>query len=90
MEPGRCGCDFPKIDLTPKRTGPVAQRGTQIGTGRLSTGRDQMGQADTLSVPDPRKPSRFERERDRPGRHQAHFETAPFDRSGTSPCPSNS
>jgi hypothetical protein len=54
--------------------------GTEIGTGRLSTGRDGTGSPAALIVEKPEETSPSGPRQDEPARHQAHFE----DRSGTS------
>jgi len=65
------------------------EHGTQIDTGRLSTGLDGTGSPGAPIAGEPPKSSLPGTQRDRPGRQLTHFETAPFDRSGTSPRPAD-
>src|SRR5215471_20260649 len=57
--------------------------GTQISTQRLSTGWDRAGRRIYLRDGEPQKSSFAGTLWDRPGWRQAHFETAPFDRSAS-------
>ena len=59
--------------------------GTQIGTGRQRTRRDWVARDDLPASQSPQKTGLTGIRWDAPGRLSTHFETAPIDRSGTSP-----
>jgi hypothetical protein len=67
-----------------RRAAGLCVFGTQIGTGRLSTGWDGVGSRRSLVAGEPHETLHFGPQWDGSGRREAHFETAPFDRSGTS------
>src|SRR5271165_1274354 len=67
-----------------------AKLAPRLAPNGLSTGRDRAGWRLQPRGGRPQNTSFLGTRWDRPGRHRAHFETAPFDRSGTSPQQLNS
>src|SRR5215472_16011427 len=83
MQGGTPGVEFQDRHLTRARLS--VRIGTQIGTRRLSTGSDRTEPSVTAPSRKRQKTTGFGTRWDLPGQSGAHFETAPFDRSGTSP-----